>query len=81
MKEKIRKLTKLIKKYLLDIVIITGVLILSYNILRPPTEYFMYTDYHTGGKMLGILLIVIGINIAIRKYLFSKNKRENYENR
>lgn len=77
MKEQIKKF---VKAYLLDILIITGILILSYNVLRPTEETGLvlpsitYTDYHTEEKVFGIFLISIGIDIAIRKYLPSKNK-------
>ena len=84
MKEKILKFIKLIRKYLLDILIITGVLILSYNILRPAEErggigirIGGYMDYHTEEKVFGIFLIAIGIDIAIRKYSSFKNERKN----
>jgi len=82
MKERIKKFIKLIKKYLLDILIITGVLILSYNVLRPVEKkggimILGYTDYHTEEKVFGIFLIAIGIDLAIRKYLSSKNERKS----
>lgn len=58
-------------KYIPDLFIIIGIGILSYNILREPTEKgalpslpsFISVDYHTEYKVLGILLIVIGIDI------------------
>lgn len=78
MKEKI---LKFIKKYLIDIITITGVLLLSYNVLRPNETRggirlpsISYTDYHTEEKMFGIFLIAIGVDLAIRKYLSLKNE-------
>jgi hypothetical protein len=68
-----------IKKYFVDFVIITGILILSYNIFRQPTEQSYglpklpklsgtIVDYHTGWKVFGIFLIAIGVDIVVRKY-------------
>lgn len=70
MKEKI---VKMFKKYLPDIIVIIGVWVASYNLLRPTIKglrlpSFTYTDYHTGWKVFGIVLIAIGIDIAIRRY-------------
>jgi len=72
----------LIKKYLPDIIIIIGLGILSYNVFRPSVERgillhdFYYTNYHTGGKVLGIILIAMGIDIAIRRYIkYRENKK------
>ena len=65
---------KLIIKYLPDIIIVIGVLVLSYNLLRPVTDGLTLTfvNRHTEYKMLGIVLITIGIDIIIRKYFNSK---------
>ena len=78
------KIKQFIKKYYLDIIILIGIWILSYNILRPASEKgfvlpsFSYTDYHTDKKVFGIMLIAIGINIAIRKYfIYKQNERKN----
>lgn len=64
-------------KYSPDIVIITGILILSYNLLRPETRIgglpsLVSIDYHTEYKVLGIVFIAIGIDIVIRKYFSNK---------
>jgi len=69
---------KTIIKYLPDIIIITGVYILSYNIFRPETSplNFDLTNYHTEGKVQGILLIVIGLDIVIRRYFKIKINHE-----
>lgn len=69
------------KKYVPDLFIIIGIGILSYNILRGPAKKgglpsLTSVDYHTEYKVLGILLIVIGVDILIRKYLKDK-KEEN----
>lgn len=67
---------KLIIKYLPDIIIIVGIWIFSYNLLRPVTRSFNSDNQHTEYKVLGIILIAIGINIAIRKYFNSKNDKK-----
>ena len=82
-----------IKKYLPDILIFFGVLIFSYNYFRPfslvcvsggcnsrfskydPSDYIK--DYHTGYKVLGIMLITAGIIFAIRRYLAKKELKKN----
>ena len=70
-----------IKKYLPDIIIIIGVLIFSFNVLRPVERKglvlppLVYTDYHTEEKVFGIFLIAIGIDFAIRKYLAFKSDK------
>ncbi len=65
---------KLIIKYLPDIIIAIGVWVLSYNLLRPVTGGLTlnFVNRHTEYKMLGIVLITIGIDIIIRKYFNSK---------
>jgi hypothetical protein len=72
---------ELIKKYLLDVLIITGVLILSYNILRPetilPLPSLVYRSHHIEEKVFGIFLISIGVDMAIRKCLSFKYERKN----
>ena len=70
-----KKISKIIKKYLPDIILLIGVWIFSFNILRPK-KYGIntiwsndYTDY----KVFGIILIFIGIDILVRRYLSTKN--------
>jgi len=70
----------IIKKYLPDIIIIIGVYTLSHSIFTEISSGFRgitttTTDY---GSLWGVVLIAIGINIAIRRYLSSnyKNKSE-----
>jgi len=61
-----------IKKYFPDILFLTGTWILSYNLLRPAgfvPVVFDYTQY----KVLGIMLIALAIDIAIRRYLSKRN--------
>ena len=79
LKEDLKHSKKFIKKYLSDILILGGVLLLSYNILKPPESLFVadLANYHTEEKVLGIFLIAVGLDIAIRKYLASKNERKN----
>ncbi len=68
----------IIKKHLPDIIIIIGVYIFSYSIFTetrpapfPAFGTITTTDY---GKLWGVVLIAIGINIAIRRYLSHKSK-------
>jgi hypothetical protein len=84
MKEKYLNFLNLLRNIFLDIIIIIGILIFSYNILRPVKEEsslpslpsFSYIDYHTEEKVFGIFLIVVGVDLIIRKYLFFKNERK-----
>jgi len=72
MKEKIKKITKILKKYLPDILFLTGTWILSYNLLKPAgfvPVLFDYTQY----KVLGIMLIAFAFDIAIRRYFAKRN--------
>ncbi len=67
--------------YLPDIIIITGVWILSYNLLRPERKIgglpsLVFINHNTGYKVLGIVLITIGIDIIIRKYFYLKNNKK-----
>lgn len=65
---------KKIKKFLPDILIIVGIWILSYNLLRPVVGFgrVIVTDYHTEWKVFGIVLIAIGVDIFVRRYLIKK---------
>jgi len=77
----IKKILKFIKKYLPDMLMMFGIGVLSYNVLRPPTAPKMLlpklarmSDYHTRWKVAGIILIAIGIDIAIRRYIVYKKR-------
>ena len=80
MKEKIEKAGKYIRKYLPDILFLAGVGIASYNLLRPPKriaapwefELPSLTEYFTTYKVIGILLVALAIDIAIRRYFIKK---------
>ena len=68
-----------IKKYLPDILIIIGVLTLSYNILIPPSgvlSEISLVNRHIKEKVFGIFLILVGTDMAIRKYLSFKHKNK-----
>lgn len=72
---------KLLPKYLPDIIIITGIWVLSYNLLRPEIRTgglpsLVFINHHTGYKVLGIVLIAIGIDIVIRKYFNSRGDKK-----
>ncbi len=65
-----------LKKYLPDIIVLVGVYLTSYSLLRPPTKLGLgidivgpYYDYHVGSKIFGIMMIAVGLDIAIRRYL------------
>lgn len=81
-----KKITPFVKKYLPDGLVLFGILIFSYNLLRPITHTCKglcnrfdglggYTNYHTNYKVLGILLFTLGIIWAIRRYLALKKVR------
>ena len=67
------------KKYLPDILINLGVWTFSYYSLIGSTYVgglpkLGYTDYHVNEKMLGLMVITIGLNIVIRRYLEARPK-------
>ena len=77
-----KKIIPLFKKYLPDILIVLGVLIVSYNYLRPVAfcpngrhfcEILSY-NYHISNKLIGITSFTIGIILAVRRYHSSKTK-------
>lgn len=62
---------RILKKYFPDLLILTGIAVFSYNLLESPSDSFvieLYPDYSAEYQVLGILLFVIGIDIAIRRY-------------
>jgi hypothetical protein len=69
-----KKIITIIKNYLPDILIVLGLWIFSFNILRPKSQSLLPSlgkishDY-TNLKVFGILLVVVGIDILIRRYL------------
>ncbi|KKQ82147.1 MAG: hypothetical protein UT05_C0004G0049 [Parcubacteria group bacterium GW2011_GWF2_38_76] len=74
-----KNLPSIIKKYLPDGLVLFGVLIFSYNFLRPANyvcsglcnpfdNYGGYTDYHTNYKVLGIMLFTLGVVLILRRY-------------
>ncbi len=71
MKEKI---INWFKEYWPDIIVLIGVYITSYNILRPAVKYNMlpkignHIEYFTEYKVLGIVLIAVGLDVCIRRY-------------
>lgn len=80
-----KKISPLLKKYLPDILILSGVLIFSYNLLRPVTfvcagasrfclDGSGVENHHVNLQVLGIMLIVGGVILAVRRYQSSKNK-------
>jgi len=74
---------KKIKKYLPDILILIGIWIFFYVSYFPISggglpDINLGYNYSNEFKLIGIILITIGIDIAIRKYLSFKNERRNY---
>ncbi len=69
------KKENIVKKYLPDIMIIIGVYIFSFSIFSETTTRFGRTTTTTDdAKLWGVVLVVVGINIAIRRYLSFKSK-------
>jgi len=72
-----------IKRYLPDILILIGIWIFFYVCYFPVSgggphlNIKLGYNYSNNFKFIGIILITTGIDIAIRKYLSSKNEREN----
>jgi len=80
-----KKVIPFVKKHLPDGLIFFGVLILSYNLIRPVkyvcsglcnrfNDYDGYINYRINYKMFGVFLLALGIIIMIRHYFISKNK-------
>ncbi|PIZ76366.1 MAG: hypothetical protein COY04_01405 [Parcubacteria group bacterium CG_4_10_14_0_2_um_filter_7_35_8] len=71
-----QKLIKLFKKYLPDIVILIGVwLILQPEIYKSHWKSGGFGGlhyYNTDWDKMGIIVVLIGIDVLIRKYLISK---------
>jgi hypothetical protein len=78
-----QKIKQFVKKYLPDIIIIIGVWILFYNILIPNSAVGKYQLLLEHGQSLsgrywqvfGVVLITIGADIFLRKYISYKNKK------
>lgn len=74
-----------INKYLVDILILAGSWILFYFFIRPncTTLYGLpsmrldciWTNHQTGAKMIGFILLTIGLDILIRRFIYLKNKQ------
>jgi len=75
-KKIMNKTSRQLKKYIPDISILMGVYIFSYNLLRP-TEIINLDRDFTGGKVLGLMLVVLGADIAIRFYFNKKNENKS----
>lgn len=66
------------KKYLPDILFLSGIWIASYNFLRQPVERGLAlpdltpTDYFTEYKVLGIMLVALALNVVVRQYFANK---------
>ena len=67
------------KSYIPDILIIVGLAIFAYGIFTPPEEkggfpslQLGYTDYHTEEKVFGVVVIAIGVDLFVRRYLIRR---------
>jgi hypothetical protein len=75
-----KKLFALLKKYLAEIILIIGVCVLLYNLLEPQKTHYALSTYmkpqHASTELiiLGVVLAIISIDIAIRRYIANKNK-------
>jgi len=70
-----------IKKYLPDIIIFIGIWlyldpIYSVSHYDFPFRKVISTSSHVDWTEIGIIIILIGADILIRKYLFSKNEKK-----
>lgn len=69
------------KKYVPDILIQLGIWIYTYAILFPITnavgrmELKGYCNYSNWYKFIAIILVTLGVNVIIRKYLSHKIKK------
>ena len=66
-----------IKKYIPDIIVLVGIWIFFYAIFFPITggglpSIRLGYDYSNHFKFIGVILITIGVDMIIRKYLSSK---------
>lgn len=77
--KKIKAIVKTVKKYLPDAIIIFGIYKTSYYFLLPPDRLFEtdLTNYHIEEKAFSIMLIAIGVDLAIRKYITYKKGKNN----
>ena len=65
---------KIFKRYLPDALIILGVAFTMYWFLEPPSKVGLLklpsvtsTDYHTDLKVLGLVIVLLGVDIAVRR--------------
>ena len=64
------------KKYIPDILIQLGIWIYTYVILFPITYAgFRYYDYSNAYKFVAIILVALGVNVVIRRYLSHRSHR------
>ena len=83
-------ISRFVKKYLPDIIIIVGIGIFAYNILRPEISIrssgitrftrpnsvnTYYENTYYEWEVFGIVLIAIGICIAVRRYFNDKKNK------
>ena len=82
---KIKKLFVYFKIYLAEILLIIGVSVTLYNLLEPKyapssgnpfIRGYQTTPRHAPTELiiLGVILVIMGIDIAIRRYIAKKNK-------
>lgn len=68
------KIIKYLQKYLPDILCLSGIWIWYYNSLLNLHFYYWLIGEPEWYKFLGVILITLSIDIAIRRYFDSKKK-------
>lgn len=73
-----RKFFRVIKKYLPDFLVIIGIAIIAYNTFTvTPAGIPFASPLPDYGKLFGVILITIGIDIAIRRYISHRKNDKN----
>lgn len=83
--DNIKKFLSKIKKYQIDILILVGSWIILYFLIKPDCSAphglpsmrldCLQPNHNAEWKMLGFILLTIGLDILIRKFLSSKNRQ------
>ncbi len=73
-----KKITNIINKYYPDFLILIGIYTLSWFVFLKPYNPLSIdlTHYYTEEKVMGVMLIAVGINILVRRYFNKKIKKQ-----